>query len=105
MPRGFVSFFSMSKSPQVWRGTGERKIPSPLRMQRCDTPEATPWPGPKSKINPIRYRGLYPVFWSGKAYLEIPERVLELAEGQEPAGAWWKGMTKEAPQKGQVFSP
>lgn len=45
------------------------------------------------------------MFWSGKAYLEIPERVLELAEGQEPAGAWWKGMTKEAPQKGQVFSP
>lgn len=46
MPRGSVSFFSMSKSPQAWRGSfsiGDRRIPSPLCVQSCGSPEATPW--------------------------------------------------------------
>lgn len=98
----------MSKSPQAWRGSfsiGERRIPSPLCMQSCGSPEATPWPGPQCKTN---NNGLYLVVWSGKAHLETPERVLEPAEvqaGEERANRGMvEGVNKEPQQKGQVFT-
>lgn len=105
-PRGPVSFFSMSKSPQAWRGSFSirgRKILSPLCMQSYGSPEATPWPGPNSNIS---NNGLHLVFQSGKTHLEVLEPAeVQAVEGKSKWGHGGRGLLRRHKRKERFFHP